>query len=669
MKKTLLLTVCISLFVIAKGQVTANAGTDQEICFFDTLKVTGSGLPAGDTGAYQWRKISSNLVVSNTSDLKLKITSTTPEQFELKVTRIKNGQTYIDLDTFDLKVNVLPTIAYKGIPALCYNDCPYPLTGNYIAIGSAGYDPTIKDSTLRYYQRKNPSWITGGTNANDPYFISFCNYLSNAQIPSSGARDTICFEYTDPKGCYVNQCRPVRYNSNPEVEITEKTVCIKSTPFLLNDMVIKPFIKTGGIQTFRCLSVPSASSLDKTTVITSSGSTTVNYYLNTGTAKDTQDVGEYVIEYCFKNALTGCQSCDTSKVNVQRYGQAFISNIPSQCINGNLLVLDSFVSEKYSGAKLTGNSWTCVEFNGSRDRTNPNTKLKLDSSVVNNTFNPKRGAGQYMVKCTVAPGVCAANDSLYIRVNGLPIIQINVPDTVCANDTFVPLNNLIPGGKVGTWTGTGVSGWHLNASKLPATKLYTPYKMKYSYTNPLSLCSASDSQILLVAARPVFTPKAVVHKIFGKYYVDFSIISGSFVDTTKQKAYWTFGNGQSSRYYTNLLVEFKDTGVYTAHLSVFNRPCYYLDSVVFKIDNNITSSNDIRDQLNLYPNPATDELNVQVPQDGVLSITDIRGVVLYEAVIGADKSLRISTKDLAAGQYILTVKSDAFEVRKLFIKQ
>lgn len=668
MKKSLLLTLCVSLFAIAKGQVTANAGYDQEICLFDTLKVTGTGLPSGDTGAYQWRKISSNLVVSNTSELKLRITTTTSEQFELKVTRIKNGQTYIDLDTFDLKVNLLPTIAYKGIPALCYNDCPYPLTNNYIAIGSAGYDPTIKDSTLRYYQKKNPSWITGGANANDPYFISFCNYLNNAQIPSSGARDTVCFEYTDPKGCYVNQCRPVRYNSNPIVELNELEVCHKNVPFVLNSMVIKPFIKTGGIETFRCLSVPSSSSLDKTTIITSSGSP-ATYYLNTGTAKDTQDVGEYIIEYCFKNALTGCQTCDTSKVNVKRYGQAYISNIPSQCINGNLLVLDSFVKEKHSGVRLTGNFWSCVEYNGSRDRSNPNTKLKLDSSVINNTFNPKRGAGQYMVKCTVAPGVCAANDSLYIRVNGLPIIQIYVPDTVCANDTLVPLVNNVPSGKVGTWTGTGVSGWHLNASKLPTTQMYTSYKMKYSYTNPLSLCSASDSQTLLVAARPSFTPKAVVHKIFGKYYVDFSIISGSFVDTTKQKAYWTFGNGKSSRYYTNLLVEFQDTGVYTAYLSVSNGPCTFIDSVTFKLDDKMSGTSDIRDQLSVYPNPATEELNVQVPQDGVLSITDIRGVVVYQSDIYADKALRVTTKDFAAGQYILTVKSDAFEVRKLFIKQ
>ena len=184
MKKILTLIILLVAVNHSQAQVTANAGADQEICLFDTVKAIGTGLPSGDTGSYQWRRISSNLVVSNTFVLKLKIISGSTEQFELKVTRIKNGVTYVDLDTFDLKINLLPTIAYKGIPTLCYSDCPYPLTNNYIAIGSAGYDPTVKDSTLRYYQRKNPSWITGGVNANDPYFISLCNFLRNNQLPT-----------------------------------------------------------------------------------------------------------------------------------------------------------------------------------------------------------------------------------------------------------------------------------------------------------------------------------------------------------------------------------------------------------------------------------------------------------------------------------------------------
>jgi len=403
MKKIITLAFLLSsFFYAAKAQVTANAGADQEVCLNDTVKATGTGLPSGDTGSYQWRRISTNQIVATTFVLKLRITSSTPEQFELKVIRIKNNVTYSDLDTFDLKINLLPSIAYKGIPFLCFKDCPYPLTGNYIAIGSAGYDPRVKDSTLRYYQKKSMPWVSGGSNANDPYFLSFCNYINNAQIPSSGARDTICFDYRDPKGCYVSQCKPIRYYPNPVVELQDMVVCIKNAPFVLNTMVVKPFVKTGGIETYRCLSVPSTSSLDKSTIISSSG-VPATYYLNTGTVKDTQDVGRYEIEYCFKNATSGCQTCDTANVDVRRYGQAYIDNLPKACINGAAIELDSFVREKFSGVRLTGCSWSCVEYSGSRDRSIPNVKLKLDSSVKNSKFIPSTGSGQYMLKCITDP--------------------------------------------------------------------------------------------------------------------------------------------------------------------------------------------------------------------------------------------------------------------------
>ncbi len=670
MKKILTFIILLVAVNYSKAQVTANAGADQEICLFDTIKAIGTGLPSGDTGAYQWRRISFNQVVSNTFDLKLKITSGSTEQFELKVTRIKNGVTYIDLDTFNLKINLLPTIAYKGIPSLCYKDCPYPLTGNYIAIGSAGYDPTIKDSSLRYYQKKSNPWISGGSNASDPYFLTFCNYITNAQIPSTGARDTICFDYRDPKGCYVSQCRPIRYYPNPVVELQDMDVCIKNAPFSLNSMVVKPFVKTGGIESYRCLSVPSTSSLDKNSIISMRPTFPVSYDLNTGTAEDTQDVGQYVIEYCFKNAVSGCQTCDTASVYVKRYGQAYISNLPKACINGGPIDLDSFVAEKYSGSKLAGNTWSCVEYAGSRDRTNPNVKLKLDSSVKNNQFYPKTGSGQYMLKCSVDPNVCAASDSIYITVNGLPVVRIDVPDTVCASDTMVLLQNTVPAGKVGKWTGPGVSGWHLNPSKITLTKpVDGPYKMKFTYANPFTSCVSSDSQYVMIAAKPIFQPKAVVHKIFGKYYVDFSITGGTYLDTSKQKGKWQFGNGKGSDYFTNTRVMIQDSGSYTAYFSLTNGPCTYKDSVKYRLNYQVTGTADIRDWLLMYPNPVSEVLNVQVPEDGHMTITDIRGVVVYQSAISANTPLRISTKDLASGQYILSVSSETSEIRRLFIKQ
>ncbi len=669
MKKIITLTLLLSTFFFAaKAQVTANAGADQEVCLNDTVKAIGTGLPSGDTGSYQWRRISTNQIVSTTFELKLRITSGSTEQFELKVTRIKNNVTYTDLDTFDLKINLLPTIAYKGIPALCYKDCPYPLTGNYIAVGSAGYDPTVKDSSLRYYQKKSMPWVSGGSNANDPYFLSFCNYISNAQLPSTGARDTICFDYTDPKGCYVSQCRPVRYYPNPIVELQDLEVCIKNAPFSLNSMVVKPFNKTGGIETYRCLSVPATSSLDKNTIITSSGSPAI-YVLNTGTAKDTQDVGKYVIEYCFKNAVSGCQTCDTANVNVKRYGQAYIDNLPKACINGAAIELDSFVRDKFSGVRLTGCSWSCVEYSGSRDRSIPNVKLKLDSSVKNNKFIPATGAGQYMLKCVTDPNACAANDSIYIIVNGLPVIQISVPDTVCADAAAFNLNNVKPAGQVGTWSGPGVSGRKfVPGSVTISSRVNGPYQLHYTYTNPLTLCTASDSQKIVVMANPQFKPKAVVRKILGQYLVSFSLDSLVYVDSSQQKGQWNFGNGKSSDYFTYNNLPVKDSGIYKAYFTINNGPCQYTDSVIYELNYKTTGISAIEHQVSIYPNPIHNNLQIAYPADAQIVITNILGIIVYQGELSAGQPLILDTTHLSAGQYIIQVNNASTELRKLIIK-
>lgn len=668
MKKIFTLIILLIAVNHSNAQVTANAGSDQEVCLFDTVKATGSGLPGGDTGSYQWRRISTNQVVSNTADLKLRIFSGSTDQFELKVTRVKNNVTYVDLDTFDLKINLLPTIAYKGIPSLCFKDCPYPLTGNYIAIGSAGYDPNVKDSTLRYYQKKSTPWISGGSNANDPYFLSFCNYISNAQIPSTGARDTVCFDYKDPKGCYVSQCRPIRYYPNPIVELQDLDVCIKNAPFALNSMVVKPFSKTGGIETYRCLSVPATSSLDKNTIITSSGIPAI-YVLNTGTVKDTQDVGSYVIEYCFKNAQSGCQTCDTANVNVKRYGQAYISNLPKACINGGLIDLDSFVTEKFSGLKLIGSIWSCVEYAGSRDRSIPNVKLKLDSSVKNNQFNPKTGTGQYMLKCTTDPNACASNDSIYIIVNGLPVVQISVPDTVCADAAAFNLNNVQPGGQVGTWSGPGVSGRKFVPSSISITsRVNGPYQLHYTYTNPLTTCTSSDSEKVVVMGVPKFQPKAVVRKLFGQYLVSFSLDSTVYVDSSQQKGLWNFGNGKSSGYFTYNNLPVKDTGIYVAYFTLNNGPCQYTDSVIYELNYKTTGISAIESQLSIYPNPIHNTLQIAYPADAQIVITNILGIVVYQGEVSAGQPLILDTTHLSAGQYIIQVNNASTEFRKLIIK-
>jgi hypothetical protein len=191
MKK--ILTACFILFVFiskSQAQATANAGLDIELCYLDTLNAIGSGLNTGDTGTYQWKDLVSGVVYSNTSLLKLRIIYQTNRSFELRVQRVKNKKTYTAYDTMFVIVNALPTFMYAGLPPRCYDDGAINLTNIPLVKAFSG-DKTISTTDVHYYQKKTPSWISGGPVGSNPYIYNYKNFIQNGSVPKTGFRDTI----------------------------------------------------------------------------------------------------------------------------------------------------------------------------------------------------------------------------------------------------------------------------------------------------------------------------------------------------------------------------------------------------------------------------------------------------------------------------------------------
>lgn len=663
MKTIILLFTAFSFFCL-KAQVTADAGSDTEICIYDTLKKWGSGLSPGDTGTYRWRNLSSGGIMSNSQLLLLKINTSTSVKFELQVQKTSNGQTYTDLDTFELKVNLLPSFVYKGIPPRCYYDGAIQLTTQRIAVGRAGYNPAITDSSLRYYQNRSQSWITGGPAGVNPYVYEFNKFITNNQLPVSGALDTICYDYKDPKGCYNKECRPVRMYGNPNVLLSNNSAyCQSSGTANLNSLVLQPFNKTGGIQSFRCIGVPAGSGVNPDSVIGYDNSyVPPRFTLKTGNKSQPDLRGNYTIEYCFKNAISGCQTCDTTTVTVKQGSPIIISELPSLCIDGSLLELDSFLRDTLSGKRVPDASWSCVEYNGSRNMNNPSVASKILGSVINKKlFDPKTGTGRYLLKVEDTNSDCMFKDSVYITTNGLPLITIEVPDTVCSSDDSLVLNNIVPAGLVGSWSGPGVSGRKFYPGISPNNTLYyNPGFIKYTYTNPLTTCTNADSQSVLIQSPPSFNAKAL--PVSGTYYdVEFSIMNLNYIDTTNYKCIWVFGNGDTSNYYNPGRIHFNDSGNYTALLYTGMEHCMRIDTIRFKIDGKPVSIEEIKQFIpKIYPNPLNEILNIEYPFEGEMRISDISGRMLMLRYTGSG----LNTIDLSAlkpGIYILNFESGSYQ--------
>jgi hypothetical protein len=130
--------------------------------------------------------------------------------------------------------------------------------------------------------------------------------------------------------------------------------------------------------------------------------------------------------------------------------------------------------------------------------------------VVSGTSDYKvllKNSGQYTFELLVTRitngNTFSDTDTVTVIVNGLPLIQIDVPDTVCSGSSTFALNNISPAGAVGTWSGIGVTGRNFNPGISPKTTLYSgPVMLKFSYTDPVTGCPSADSQSLLIQTAP-----------------------------------------------------------------------------------------------------------------------------------------------------------------------
>lgn len=74
------------------------------------------------------------------------------------------------------------------------------------------------------------------------------------------------------------------------------------------------------------------------------------------------------------------------------------------------------------------------------------------------------------------------------------------------------------------------------------------------------------------------------------------------------------------------------------------------------------------EQIKIYPNPSSSEIQVEVPQDGLLQIFDMQGRLVESQVLKGEKQLSITISSYSAGLYLLVFDSELGRVSKKFVK-
>ena len=85
------------------------------------------------------------------------------------------------------------------------------------------------------------------------------------------------------------------------------------------------------------------------------------------------------------------------------------------------------------------------------------------------------------------------------------------------------------------------------------------------------------------------------------------------------------------------------------------------------------TENSLAASINLYPNPATNHLTIELPNANKkfdLTITDITGKIIYSTTQSETQKIEVSSKDFAEGVYVVQIQSaDFIETKKLIIKK
>ncbi|MES2616229.1 MAG: hypothetical protein V4613_00005, partial [Bacteroidota bacterium] len=204
----------MQLFV--NDTVIAIAKPDRQICILDTLKVKAQRKPLGYSRQIFWTDLNTGLQVASDSAFKVKIIQPAERKYDMYLRVTQGGITCEDRDTLIVTVNPLPTFKFAGLPPRCFTDGAVNLSQNNIALAMPGNNP------VRYFQKfKKPSWVTGGPVGVAPYIYDYPKFITNAQVPNTGLRDTICYDYRDGNGCYNSECKPIRLNPNPDVKVND----------------------------------------------------------------------------------------------------------------------------------------------------------------------------------------------------------------------------------------------------------------------------------------------------------------------------------------------------------------------------------------------------------------------------------------------------------------
>ncbi|MBD79578.1 MAG: hypothetical protein CL840_11730, partial [Crocinitomicaceae bacterium] len=473
-----------------------------------------------------------------------------------------------DSATQTIKVNALPTVSMSSLSPVCVNQAAFTLTGGSptggtysgTGVSSGTFNPgtagvgthsikytytdgngcTNKDSTNQVVNAQPTVslssfsaicsnsgllTLTGGSPGGGTYFGNNVSSGKFNPLTAGAGTHTINYEYSNSNGCKDTASQTIVVNSSPSVSLSSfANLCANADSVTLS----------GGVP--------------------SSGTYKINGSTVTGFNPTTYGKGSYTVWYSFTDG-NSCTDSASQTLTVDSVTPLTYPALASICNGVSPVAINTATPTGgiYSGTGVTGNMFdpsvtgigtftikyvftnglSCqdsifqtigvdtlpaVSFQFSADSICANADSILLTGVPSGgTFNGSGSSGSYFNPKLTSAGMrtitytytgvngCSNSAVDSIRVDSIPVVSFNLPDSICFNSSLINLLGVSsPLG--GTYSGSGVVSTNYNPS-VAGVGLDT---VGYKVTNAFG-CSDSVIEIIRIDSVPAvslttFTP-------------------------------------------------------------------------------------------------------------------------------------------------------------------
>jgi endoglucanase len=389
--------------------------------------------------------------------------------------------------------------------------------------------------------------------------------------------------------------------------------------------------------------------------------------------------------YTFKYTVTGVSPCAnaTSTVNVVKATPTCTT--PTTANAGQPQSITAATSASLNATGTRVGTWSVESKPGSA-----NVTFAPSANAASVTANGLTVNGTYTFKYTVT-GVSPCVDASAT----VDVVKSTAPCTnpttanagtgqTITTATTAVLNGT--GTTVGSWTvqtkpeaATVTFGPSANSASVTASGLTVDGTYTFLYTVPgVSPCGNATSTVNVVKATPSCANPTTANAGAAKTITTETTATLTGSGTTAGT--WSLVNGPSTVSFDPSVNSASVTvngltavGVYTFQYSVAGTsPCVTATSTVTVTKSTTTGINAayLEANIQLYPNPVTDKLQVDVSNvDGAISlqVVDMLGRIVFEAENASVENINMS--DMSRGMYVIHINSDYGTYSKTVIKQ